>query len=138
MWCSVNHTTHRQTASKKCSIFPQKTHFFFPKKEHLLSTYRADSVRTSCILCDITLLLYACCRHKNGHFYPIPAKISFKKCSIFPYRHATQCKAHNSVINHYTLNTKKGCSNQSNLFCFPSPKRETVREVIISPLHQVH
>ena len=64
-------------------FFHSKITPFFSKKVHPHSTYRADSVRTSCILCGITFLLYVRYKHKNSHFYSLSAKKNQKKFGNF-------------------------------------------------------
>ena len=72
-------TRWRNTSKKFGNFSTRKSLLFFPLKEHLLSTYRADSVRTSCILCGITFLLYESYRHKNDHFSLFACKKNTKK-----------------------------------------------------------
>ena len=66
-------------------FFHSKITPVFSKKEHLFSGHVADMQRTSCILCGITLLLYACYRQKKWLLlHSLPAKKHKKNLAIFP------------------------------------------------------
>ena len=64
---------------KNLAIFHSELNPVFSKK----SIFLADIQRTLCILCGIIFLLCECYRHKNGHFYSLPAKKTPKKFGNF-------------------------------------------------------